>query len=111
MISIMLTLKMELSSKEPLSKLINYRDVYNARFNNNDTVDMLYDGSKWKWPSEWTQKYHVLLLADRICFEKRMKYLNRINWKTDTKELNGCLDVGIKEKRRGLDGDGWASNV
>ncbi|GJR98023.1 hypothetical protein Tco_0270197 [Tanacetum coccineum] len=71
-----------------------------VRFNNNDTVDMLYDGSKWKWPSEWTQKYLVLLFADRICLEKGMK----INWKTDTWELKGCLDVGIKEKGTGLDG-------
>ncbi|GJV93863.1 hypothetical protein Tco_1541676 [Tanacetum coccineum] len=47
-----------------------YKEVYKAIFNNNDNVDMLYDGKSWKWPNEWFSKYLVLMLKQDIKLER-----------------------------------------
>ncbi|GKC84792.1 hypothetical protein Tco_1140509 [Tanacetum coccineum] len=83
---------------EPLSKLISHREVYNARFNYNDTMDRLYDGNKWKWPSEWTQKYPVLLLTDRIFLEERKS--DSIWWVDNKKrEVKFSINKVLKDLR------------
>ncbi|GJS17636.1 zinc finger BED domain-containing protein RICESLEEPER 2 [Tanacetum coccineum] len=50
-----------------------YKEVYKAIFNNNDNVDMLYDGQSWKWPNEWVSKYFVLMLKQDIKLEREIE--------------------------------------
>ncbi|GJR61840.1 hypothetical protein Tco_1504002 [Tanacetum coccineum] len=50
-----------------------YKEVYKAIFNNNDNVDMLYDGQSWKWPKEWVSKYLVLMLKQDIKLEREIE--------------------------------------
>ena len=79
----------------PLSEFISARDVYNARFTNECTLDKLINNGEWTWPEEWLVKFPVLntiqvpiLLndaPDRVMWESndgnRTEYATRIVWK------------------------------
>ncbi|GJR59519.1 hypothetical protein Tco_1501681 [Tanacetum coccineum] len=43
-----------------LSNIITRRDIYDARFNDSDCVADLIEDRRWKWPSEWFEKFRVL---------------------------------------------------
>ena len=44
----------------PLSEFISAREVYNARFANECTLDKLINNGEWSWPEEWLVKFPVL---------------------------------------------------
>ncbi|GJZ89296.1 hypothetical protein Tco_0661078 [Tanacetum coccineum] len=44
----------------PLSNFIYRRDIYDARFSDNDCVANLIEDGRWKWPNEWFVKFPLL---------------------------------------------------
>ncbi|PWA61128.1 ankyrin repeat-containing domain, PGG domain protein [Artemisia annua] len=84
-----------------LSQFISYRDVYDARFLNDNTVaDMIVD-NKWNWPDSWADMFPNIfnLSVPNIRHDKR----DECKWKTnDGKEVKFSIkDVweDLREKR------------
>ncbi|GKA14013.1 hypothetical protein Tco_0693659, partial [Tanacetum coccineum] len=44
-------------SVSPLSDYIDSRDIYNARLNNNCTINDIINEGRWNWPEEWKSDF------------------------------------------------------
>ncbi|GJR45485.1 RNA-directed DNA polymerase, eukaryota, reverse transcriptase zinc-binding domain protein [Tanacetum coccineum] len=44
----------------PLSDNISRREIYDARFQDDDCVADLIDNGRWKWPNNWLSKFSML---------------------------------------------------
>ncbi|GJZ00683.1 RNA-directed DNA polymerase, eukaryota, reverse transcriptase zinc-binding domain protein [Tanacetum coccineum] len=50
----------EWNSKGIISKIINWKDIYDARLSGEESVWDMVEGYKWSWPKDWTLKYPIL---------------------------------------------------
>lgn len=48
------------SQHGPLSKFISKREIYDARFKDDENVADLIENGRWVWPNEWYTKFSVL---------------------------------------------------
>ncbi|GJW89182.1 RNA-directed DNA polymerase, eukaryota, reverse transcriptase zinc-binding domain protein [Tanacetum coccineum] len=51
----------------PLSNIITRREIYDARFKDNDCVFDMIENGRWRWPSEWWEKFPVLKSINVPC--------------------------------------------
>ncbi|GJX99346.1 RNA-directed DNA polymerase, eukaryota, reverse transcriptase zinc-binding domain protein [Tanacetum coccineum] len=70
----------------PLSNTITRREIYDARFKDNDCVSELIENGSWKWPREWWDKFPVLKSIGVPCLTNRSdqiglgRNLNNLRW-------------------------------
>ncbi|GJU01456.1 RNA-directed DNA polymerase, eukaryota, reverse transcriptase zinc-binding domain protein [Tanacetum coccineum] len=55
----------------PLSNIITRREIYDARFKDNDCVFDMIENGRWRWPSEWWEKFPVLKSINVPCISEK----------------------------------------
>ncbi|GJW50193.1 RNA-directed DNA polymerase, eukaryota, reverse transcriptase zinc-binding domain protein [Tanacetum coccineum] len=72
----------------PLSNIITRREIYDARFKDNDCVfDMIKNG-RWRWPSEWSNGKSRKFAIRDVWLDLRTQYPKSAKAQTNTETAN-----------------------